>query len=107
MLHLSGEHEFSVPPLELPEINRLPDPEWLPGEAGLAPSAPATYPAGLTAREVQVLRLVAGGLSDAQVAEKLYVSPRTVGSHLYSIYNKLGVASRTAAARFATDHNLS
>src|SRR6266702_735004 len=65
-----------------------------------------TYPAGLTAREVDVLRLVAQGLSDAQVAEKLVISPRTVNSHLTSIYNKLGVDSRAAATRFAVEHQL-
>ncbi len=65
-----------------------------------------TYPAGLTAREVDVLRLVAQGLSDAQVAEKLVISPRTVNSHLTSIYNKLGVDSRAAATRFAVKHQL-
>jgi len=64
------------------------------------------YPAGLTAREVEVLRLVAQGLSDAQVAEKLVVSPRTVTTHLTSIYNKLGVNSRVAATRFAVEHQL-
>jgi len=65
-----------------------------------------SYPAGLTAREVEVLRLVAQGLSDAQVAEKLVISPRTVNSHLTSIYNKLGVDSRAAATRFAVEHQL-
>jgi predicted ATPase/DNA-binding CsgD family transcriptional regulator len=64
------------------------------------------HPAGLTAREIEVLRLVAGGLTDAQVAERLTLSPRTVSSHLYSIYSKLGVTSRTAATRFALEHAL-
>jgi predicted ATPase/DNA-binding CsgD family transcriptional regulator len=62
--------------------------------------------AGLTAREVEVLRWVALGLTDAQVAEQLVISPRTVTSHLSSIYNKLGVTSRAAATRFAVDHQL-
>lgn len=65
-----------------------------------------TYPAGLTAREVQVLRLVAQGLTDAQVAEQLVISHRTVTTHLTSIYNKLGINSRAAAARFAAEHQL-
>ena len=64
------------------------------------------YPAGLTTREVEVLRLVAQGLTDAQVAEQLIISHRTVTTHLTSIYNKLGVNSRTAAARFAAQHQL-
>jgi DNA-binding CsgD family transcriptional regulator len=68
--------------------------------------APPTYPAGLSAREVEVLRLVAEGLTDGQVADELFLSPRTVGRHLTSIYRKLGVASRAAATRFAVEHRL-
>jgi DNA-binding CsgD family transcriptional regulator/tetratricopeptide (TPR) repeat protein len=71
------------------------------------PTIPATlYPAGLTAREVEVLRLVAMGLTNAQVAEKLDVSARTIDSHLWLVYRKIGVSSRTAAARYAIDHKL-
>ncbi len=66
----------------------------------------AVNPVGLTAREVEVLRWVARGLTDAQVAEQLVISPRTVTSHLSSIYNKLGVSSRSAATRFAMEHQL-
>jgi len=65
-----------------------------------------TYPMGVTAREVDVLRLVAEGLTDAQAAEKLVLSPRTISSHLRSIYNKLGVNSRVAATRFAFENHL-
>lgn len=64
------------------------------------------YSAGLTAREIEVLRLVAGGMSNNQVAQTLFLSPRTVSTHLTSIYHKLGVASRAAAVRFASEHNL-
>ena len=53
-----------------------------------------------------VLRLVAEGLTDVQVAEKLVLSPRTISSHLRSIYNKLGVNSRAAATRFAFENHL-
>ena len=67
---------------------------------------PAGYPAGLTVREVQVLCLVAQGLSDSQVAEQLVISPRTVNWHLTSIYSKLGVSSRSAATRYAIEHKL-
>jgi DNA-binding CsgD family transcriptional regulator len=67
---------------------------------------PANYPAGLTAREAEVLRLVAQGLTDADVAEQLYIARRTVNSHLTSIYTKLGVSSRAAATRFAVEHGL-
>jgi DNA-binding NarL/FixJ family response regulator len=65
-----------------------------------------SYPNGLTAREVEVLRLVAQGLSDAQVAQTLVISPRTVNAHLRSIYSKLNITSRTAAAHFAVEQRL-
>jgi DNA-binding NarL/FixJ family response regulator len=61
---------------------------------------------GLTTREIQVLRLVASGLTDAQVAEQLVISPRTVNTHLTSIYNKLGVSSRLAATRYALEQRV-
>jgi DNA-binding CsgD family transcriptional regulator len=67
---------------------------------------PTAYPAGLTAREVEVLRWVARGLTDNQVAEKLVISPRTVSTHLTSIYNKIGVSSRASATRFAVEQQL-
>jgi ATP/maltotriose-dependent transcriptional regulator MalT len=67
---------------------------------------PPTYPDGLTAREVEVLRLVAKGFTDAQVAEALVLSPRTVHAHLSSIYSKLGISSRSAATRYAIEHDL-
>ena len=53
---------------------------------------------GLTAREIDVLHLVADGLSNAEIAERLVLSQRTVHAHLRSIFDKLGVNSRTAAA---------
>jgi DNA-binding CsgD family transcriptional regulator len=67
---------------------------------------PMAHPAGLTAREVEVLRWLAQGLTDAQIAETLVVSPRTVNSHLRSIFSKLDVTTRTAAARRASELNL-
>lgn len=72
---------------------------------GVAPAAPLD-PHGLTAREREVLRLLARGLSNAQISEKLIISPRTVNTHLTAIYGKLGVNSRAAATRYALDHHL-
>ncbi len=63
-------------------------------------------PAGMTAREMEIFRLVAQGLTDIQVAQTLVISSRTVNAHLTSIYNKLGVNSRTAAMRYAIEHDL-
>ena len=61
---------------------------------------------GLTAREIEVLRLVAQGLTYAQIAEQLIISPRTADAHLRSIYGKLGVTSRSAATRYAIEYRL-
>jgi DNA-binding CsgD family transcriptional regulator/tetratricopeptide (TPR) repeat protein len=87
-------------------LTALPIP--IPAEPRSAPPATkrVTYPAGLTAREVEVLRLVAQGLTDAQVAEKLVISPRTVSTHLTSIYAKIQVSSRSAATAYAFGHHL-
>jgi predicted ATPase/class 3 adenylate cyclase/DNA-binding CsgD family transcriptional regulator len=72
-----------------------------------SPNKPViTYPNDLTAREVEVLRLLAQGLTDAQIAEHLVISPRTVNTHLTSIYGKLQVSSRSAATRYAVEHEL-
>ena len=77
----------------------------VPSPTTIATPSP-TYPAGLTAREVEVLRLLAGGLTDLQIAEKLVLSPRTVHAHISSIYSKLGVTSRSVATRYAIEHHL-
>ena len=64
------------------------------------------YPTGLTAREVEVLRLVAQGMTNEQMAKQLVISPRTVNTHLTSIFSKIGVSTRSAATRYALDHHL-
>jgi DNA-binding NarL/FixJ family response regulator len=68
----------------------------------IASSSP--NPTGLTAREV--LRLLAQGLTSAQIAQKLVIGVVTVNFHVRSIYIKLGVSSRSAATRYALEHNL-
>jgi non-specific serine/threonine protein kinase len=77
--------------------------------AATRPSPPPTPPAapiaGLTARETEVLRLVARGMTNAQVARELTITPRTVNAHLTAIYGKLGVASRAGAIRYAIEHH--
>jgi len=84
-------------------------PVTIPRETHPAPPAksPATYPDGLTAREVEVLRLLAQGLTDAQIAAQLIISPRTVNTHLKAIYGKIQVSSRVAATRYALEQHLS
>ena len=53
-----------------------------------------------------MLRLVAQGLGNATIADRLFLSPRTVKAHVANIFGKLGVANRAAATRFALDHRL-
>jgi non-specific serine/threonine protein kinase len=69
-------------------------------------SATPEYPADLSAREVEVLRLVARGMTNAQIASELYISPRTVNAHLGSVYHKIGSNTRAEATRFASEHGL-
>jgi DNA-binding NarL/FixJ family response regulator len=64
------------------------------------------WPSGLTSREVELLRLLSGGLSRREVATQLFLSEHTVRHHLEHIYNKIGVRTRVAATLFAVEHNL-
>jgi DNA-binding NarL/FixJ family response regulator len=63
-------------------------------------------PAGLTEREVEVLRLIARGSSNRQAAEALGLSPKTIGHHVQHVYAKIGVSTRAGAAVFAMEHDL-
>jgi HD-GYP domain-containing protein (c-di-GMP phosphodiesterase class II) len=74
--------------------------------AGHRAPARREWPGGLTAREVEVLALLARGHSNKAIARKLVVSPRTASSHVEHIYAKLGVSSRAQATLFATQHGL-
>jgi DNA-binding NarL/FixJ family response regulator len=60
----------------------------------------------LTSRELDVLKLVATGSTNREIAERLGVSRRTIDAHLRSIYGKIGVASRSAATRYAVERGL-
>ena len=64
------------------------------------------WPAGMTAREVEVLRLVARGLSNKEVAGQLLITPKTAGSHIEHIYNKIEASNRAQASLFAMKHGL-
>ena len=63
---------------------------------GARPAA-RTHPAGLTGRQADVLGLIATGLSNAEIAGRLFISPKTVEHHVSAIFAKLGVTSRTQA----------
>jgi DNA-binding CsgD family transcriptional regulator len=64
------------------------------------------YPHGLTAREVEVLRHLAGGRTNDEIAEELFVSVRTVERHVANIYAKIGARGRANATAYALTHNL-
>lgn len=66
----------------------------------------ATTSICLSTREMQVLRLLAEGLKNSQIAEKLTISPNTVGIHVQAIYGKLGISSRAEATRYVIEHHI-
>jgi HD-GYP domain-containing protein (c-di-GMP phosphodiesterase class II) len=74
--------------------------------AGHRPARRVSFPAGLTAREVEVLRLLARGRSEGQIAAELFIAASTVHTHITHIYDKAGVSTRAGAAVFAMEHGL-
>lgn len=74
--------------------------------AGHRVSRRRAWPVGLTTREVEVLRLVAHGLSHKEIAEQLVISPKTVSNHVERVYTKTGVTNRAMAGLFAVRHGL-
>ncbi|GCE06024.1 protein kinase domain-containing protein [Dictyobacter aurantiacus] len=92
---------------EIPSSASLPECESAEPAASPETGLPSTVSAAvLTARELEVLRLLAQGLTSVQIADQLVLSTRTVNAHLRSIYSKLGVSSRVAAVRYAFDNHL-
>lgn len=75
-------------------------------EAYLSISPEAELDHGLTLRELEVLRLVATGMTNQAIAEELHVAVKTVDRHVGNVLTKLGVATRTAATAFAYQHDL-
>jgi DNA-binding CsgD family transcriptional regulator len=102
-LHLSAAHQIFA---------ELGAPTWAQRAAtelaatGTAPAGRPAQPAGmlsrLTRQELQVVQLAAGGLSNRDIGAQMFLSPRTVGYHLYKAYPKLGVSSRSGLARLLT-----
>ena len=92
---------------------------WVPGPPSPAPTPSRSaspsrhpccrrpaYPAGLSAREVEVLHLLAAGRTNREIAEALFLSERTIHSHVRTILTKTGADNRAAAAAFALRHRL-
>ena len=74
--------------------------------AGHERGARPALPSGLTAREAEVLRLVALGLTTREVAAELVISPKTADHHIQHVYTKIGVSTRGAAALYAIEHGI-
>jgi DNA-binding CsgD family transcriptional regulator len=91
-------------------LSTCPDPRHLLGppaeDETAAPHHGVPNPHHLTQRELTVLTNLAEGLTNAQIAQRLHLSERTVAGHLRSIYHKIGAHSRSAATRYAIDNNL-
>jgi DNA-binding CsgD family transcriptional regulator len=95
----SAALEFEAARASFEELGAAPDLARLVSASGAAPH-------GLSARELEVLRHVAAGKTNRQIAEELVVSEHTVARHLQNIFSKLGVSSRTAATAFAFENRL-
>ncbi|MDX6644718.1 MAG: hypothetical protein QOK40_445 [Miltoncostaeaceae bacterium] len=108
----SGYVFKSINPLDLPSTIRqviegsVHHPRARGAGGGHSSSAPAAPTGGLSDRELDILRLVAEGLSNVDIASRLFVTGQTVKFHLSNIYRKLGVANRTEATRFAYRNGL-
>jgi DNA-binding CsgD family transcriptional regulator len=63
-------------------------------------------PAGLTAREIEVLQCVARGMSNKDIAQRLVISPKTVGNHIEHVYTKIGATNRATASLYAMRQGL-
>lgn len=103
-----GDHDAAAWELDaarrsFAELGAVPD---LARVEALTRAAPAQRPHGLSPRELQVLRLVAGGLSNKAVAAELVISERTVERHVSNLLAKLAVGSRSAATAYAYEHDL-
>jgi DNA-binding NarL/FixJ family response regulator len=99
------EGRMMTPEHVLLSLEPLPASKPVLSTQSSAAVAPPSH-AGLTPREMEVLCLLAQGLTSAQIAERLVIGLVTVNSHVRSIYSKLGVTSRSAATRYAIEHKL-
>jgi ATP/maltotriose-dependent transcriptional regulator MalT len=99
---MTPEQALATRPAEgSPSVQATP-----PSPTAASSNHPVRHPEGLTPRELEVLRLLAVGLTNPQIAERLVVSLPTINTHVAALFNKLGVNSRSAATRYAVEHHL-
>lgn len=114
VFHALTEERPHRPAYSAAEAARLLERESLDGDAvravieaaGERPTAKRSAPAGLTNRELEVLRLLVRGRSEKEIAGELYISRSTVHTHVAHIYGKTGVSTRAGLAMFAMEHDL-
>jgi DNA-binding CsgD family transcriptional regulator len=99
----AAEMELAAARASFQQLGATPDIAWLDA---LATKAPSGAPSGLTAREIEVLRLVAAGKTNRSIAAVMFISEKTVARHVSNIFAKLGVSSRAAATAYAYEHEL-
>ena len=105
---LWAEGQAMTPEEALAAEEQIAGSEQVNADSPLTVSTESPSPSfgGLTAREVEVLRLLATGLTNKQIAAHLRISPKTINIHVNSIYKKLEITSRSAATRYAIEHHL-
>jgi DNA-binding NarL/FixJ family response regulator len=97
---------FARPAAASPPPSVTETPSAAPSHAAPPPFPPSPPPAGLTAREIEVLRLIAAGKSNPEIAKQLFVSEATVKTHINHVFAKTGARDRAQAVRFAYQHGL-
>ncbi|MDR6906342.1 DNA-binding CsgD family transcriptional regulator [Agromyces sp. 3263] len=102
----AAQLEFDAARTVLADLGAVADLDRLERTAAGAGRSAAAASAGLTRREVEVLRLIAGGRTNRQIAQELFLSERTVARHVSNILGKLGLANRAGATAFAFEHGL-
>lgn len=105
-LHAAGDEESAAAAFAAAEVLFEQIGARLDAHAIRERVARPQLPAGLTEREAEVLRLIAAGRSNKEIAAELFLSAKTVSRHLSNIFTKIGVSSRSAATAFAFEHHL-
>ncbi|MFF1507172.1 LuxR C-terminal-related transcriptional regulator [Streptomyces sp. NPDC058326] len=104
--HDTAEMELEAARRVFEQLGAVPALEQVRELMGRAGRAASANPGGLTPREVEVLRLVATGASNREIADSLVISDKTVARHVSNMFTKLGVSSRAAATAYAYEHDL-
>ena len=109
--HPDYERATALVDAALAEFERLEMPFWRDRAAGLRDAiagkmGPASYPAGITEREMEVLKLAVEGHSDKEISEQLFISPRTVNAHMRNMFSKTNSSNRTELSVWAVGQGL-